>query len=186
MSEADDIFEQTHVLQTGHFKLSSGRHSRVYLQCQRALEHPKTTRTLGEALAERFVEGADVVLSPAVGAILIGNAVAEALGARFVFAERQDGKLTLRRGQAIAPGERVIVVEDVITTGGSAAECVSLAKSASAKVIGVGSLVDRSPSAPAFRLESLLKVDAETYDPANCPACADGVPIHSPGSRSLA
>jgi orotate phosphoribosyltransferase len=181
----EEIFEQTGVLQTGHFKLSSGRHSRVYLQCQRALEHPSVTRRLGEALAERFVEGADAVLSPAVGAILIGNAVAEALGARFVFAERQDGRLVLRRGQTIVPGERIVVVEDVITTGGSARECIEIAEAAGAKVLGVGSLVDRAAGEPGFRLESLIRVEADTYDAGECPACADGVPIQSPGSRSL-
>ena len=187
MNEAEvrAVFEQYDVLQRGHFKLSSGRHSDVYLQCQRVLEHPRVTRSLARALAARFDGETQTVLSPAVGAILIGAALADALDARFVFAERVDGAMTLRRGQAIARGERVVVCEDVVTTGGSAAECLRLAEAAGADTGPVGSLVDRTGGAAPFRLESLLRVSAESWAPEECPLCARGLPIDQPGSRSL-
>lgn len=184
-TEIRELFDRAGVLQTGHFELSSGMHSDVYLQCQRVLEHPRLTRSLGTALASRFPEGSDVVLSPAVGALPIGFAVADALDCRFVFSERRSGVMALRRGQRIHRGERVVVVEDVITTGGSAAECVALANAAGATVGGVASLVDRSQTPPGFRLESLIRVEATAYDPAGCPLCARGLPIDSPGSRTL-
>ena len=187
MNEAEvrDVFEHHGVLQRGHFKLSSGRHSDVYLQCQRVLEHPRVTRSLARALAARFPDGAETVLSPAVGAILIGAALADALDARFVFAERVDGAMTLRRGQAIERAERVIVCEDVVTTGGSAAECLALTAAAGAEAVAVASLVDRTGGAAPFRLESLLRVAASSWSPDECPLCARGVPIDQPGSRAL-
>jgi len=186
MNEAEvrAVFDQYGVVQRGHFKLSSGRHSDVYLQCQRVLEHPRVTRSLARALATRF-EGADTVLSPAIGAILIGAALADALDARFVFAERVDGAMTLRRGQAIGRGERVVVCEDVVTTGGSAAECLRLAEAAGAGAGPVASLVDRTNGSAPFRLESLLRVEAVSWTPEDCPLCARGLPIDQPGSRAL-
>lgn len=184
-AEIRDIFERTGALQHGHFKLTSGRHSDVYFQKQRVLEHPRITRSLATALAARFEPGADVVLSPAVGAIPLGFALADVVDARFVFAERTDGVLTLRRGQWIDRGEQVLVAEDVITTGGSAAECIAIAQDAGAHVAGVAALVDRSETPPAFRLEALLRIEATTYDPASCPLCESGAPIDSPGSRTL-
>jgi orotate phosphoribosyltransferase len=184
-NEVGELFARYGVLQKGHFKLSSGRHSDTYLQCARILEHPRVAASLGEAIAKRFPEGADVVASPALGGILIGNAVAYAIGCRFVFAERVDGRLTFRRGQRVAPGERVIVVEDVITTGGSAAEVIALCQRDGASVAGVGALVDRSEGAPTFRLEALLRVQARSWDPEDCPLCARGEPLHTPGSKGL-
>ena len=181
----EQIFERYGVLQHGHFKLTSGRHSDLYLQKQRVLEHPRVTGELGQALAEHFPEGADVVLAPAVGAIVLGAAVAAALDTRFVFAERVDGAMTLRRGQHIAEGERVIVVEDVITTGGSAAECVRLAEAAGGKVLGVASLFDRSEGALPFPLVALMRVVATSYASEDCPLCVQGLPLDAPGSRSL-
>jgi orotate phosphoribosyltransferase len=184
--EIRDVFDHHGVLQKGHFKLSSGRHSDTYLQCQRVLEHPRVTRSLAGALAQRFADAeVDLVLSPAVGAILIGSALADAFDARFVFAERVDGAMTLRRGQVVHRGERVVVCEDVVTTGGSAAECVELAKDAGATVVGVASLVDRATQTLPFRLESLLRADAAAWEPAECPMCARGEPIDAPGSRAL-
>ena len=191
-TEIREIFDRYGVLQNGHFRLSSGRHSDVYLQCQRVLEHPRLTASLGEAIAERFDgrHGAhpefNVVVSPAVGAILIGNAVAYAAGTRFFFAERVNGAMTLRRGQQLGRSDRALIVEDVITTGGSAAEVAALAESCGAAVIGVGSLVDRSVHKPAFRLESLVRVEARDYEESACPLCAAGEPLTAPGSRYLA
>ena len=184
-AEVTELFERYGVLHKGHFKLSSGRHSDTYLQCARILEHPRITVSLGDALAARYPGGADVVVSPALGGILIGNAVAYALGCRFLFTERVEGSMTLRRGHVIRAGERVIVVEDVITTGGSAAEVVALADAAGATVLGVASLVDRAERRPPFHLESLLRVHAASWDPADCPLCARGERLHTPGSRTL-
>ena len=184
-NEVSELFDRYGVLHKGHFKLSSGLHSDTYLQCARILEHPRVAASLGEAIAKCYPQGADVVVSPALGGILIGNAVAYAIGCRFLFAERADNAMTLRRGQTLSPGERVIVVEDVITTGGSAAEVIALCERVAAKVVGVGALVDRSHGEAPFHLEALLKVDAKTWDPTDCPLCARGEPLHTPGSRGM-
>jgi len=183
--EVTELFERYGVLQKGHFKLSSGRHSDTYLQCARILEHPRVSASLGQAIAKRYPGGADAVVSPALGGILIGNAVAYAIGCRFLFTERVDGAMTMRRGQHVDRGERLIVVEDVITTGGSAAEVIALCEAAGATVIGVGSLVDRSERKPAFHLEALLRVDARSWTVDECPLCARGEPLTTPGSRAL-
>jgi orotate phosphoribosyltransferase len=184
-NEVTELFERYGVLHSGHFKLSSGRHSDTYLQCARILEHPRVAASLGEAIAKRYPDGADVVVSPALGGILIGNAVAYAIGCRFLFAERVDGAMALRRGQRVGPGERVLVVEDVITTGGSAAEVIDLCERAGATVLGVGALVDRTEGPPPFHLEALLRIHARTWEPSTCPLCARGEPLHTPGSRGL-
>ncbi len=184
-NEVSELFERFGVLNKGHFKLSSGRHSDTYLQCARILEHPRVAASLGDAIAKRYPDGADVVASPALGGILIGNAVAYAIGCRFLFAERADGTMTFRRGQAVGAGERVLVVEDVITTGGSAAEVIALCETEGAAVIGVGALVDRSEEPPPFHLEALLRVVAKSWDVRDCPLCARGEPLHTPGSRGM-
>lgn len=184
-TEVEEILHRYGVLQRGHFKLSSGRHSDTYLQCALVLQHPKIAMSFGEALADRFRDHVDAVASPSLGGLLIGNAVAYNLGVRFVFAERADGDMAFRRGQGVARGERIVVVEDVITTGGSAAEVLALCQQAGAHVLGVGTLVDRSEAEPPFRLEALLKVKATTWAAEECPLCEAGEPIDSPGSRSL-
>jgi len=188
-TEVLDVLKSTGALMQGHFKLSSGRHSDTYVQKQMVFQHPRLTASLGEAVAERFEKAGhsfDTVLSPALGAILFGNAVAHAAGARFVYAERMDGAMALRRAQTIDPGERVLIVEDVVTTGGSAAEVISLARAARASVVGVACLVDRTTSQPAFRLHSLVRIEARDWAPEDCPLCAAGDPLTSPGSRFLA
>lgn len=170
----------------GHFKLSSGRHSDVYVQKQMILSYPRITAVLGRAIAERFVdEKFETVLSPAVGAILLGNAVAFAADARFVFAEREDGVMKLRRAQSLHAGERVLIVEDIVTTGGSVAEVIDVATHAEADVVGVVALVDRTMTAPEFELQSLLKLEARDWGPEECPMCAKGEAIDSPGSKYL-
>lgn len=184
-AEIHQLFERCGVLQTGHFRLSTGRHSDTYVQCARVLEQPRFASSLGEALAARFHDQVDVVVSPALGGILIGYAVGHALGCRFAFTERVEGAMTLRRGQRVAPGERAVVIEDVVTTGGSAAEVAALLEAAGATVVGVGALVDRSERPPPFLLEALLRVEAPTWDGGSCPLCAAGEALHTPGSRSL-
>jgi orotate phosphoribosyltransferase len=190
-TEVKQMLEKVGALMTGHFKLSSGRHSDAYVQKQRVFEHPRLTQSLGEALASRF--GAahgkqapfDTVVSPAVGAILLGNAVAHAANVRFLYTERENDRMTLRRGQHLRPGERVLVVEDVITTGGSAAEVVAAAEANGAHVIGVGALVDRSNVTQHFHLEALLKLEVKDWDEAECPLCRAGTPLDAPGSRYI-
>jgi orotate phosphoribosyltransferase len=170
----------------GHFKLSSGRHSNLYVQKQMILSFPRITAGLGAAIAERFADAKfETVLSPAVGAILLGNAVAFAADCRFVFAERADGKMQLRRSQTLVPGERVLVVEDIVTTGGSVAEVIAVAEDAQAEVVGVVALVDRTNTPPPFELHSLLHIEAKDWAPEECPLCSDGVPLDSPGSKFL-
>lgn len=179
------------VVRTGHFALSSGAHSDTYLQCALALASPRVALALGRALAQRVREAGhevDVVVSPALGGVLAGFAVAAALDRRFVFAERVDGAFTLRRGQHVAPGERVLVVEDVVTTGGSAQEAADLARAHGAQVLGVASVVDRSGGLPperrpAWRPLTLHRVAPQVWDPEHCPRCAAGEPLDRPGSR---
>lgn len=169
----------------GHFVLSSGRHSDLYAEKFRALERPEVARTLGAEIASKF-DGStiDVVLAPAVGAIVLGSYVALALGARSIFAERKDGEMTLRRGFEIKPGERVLVVEDVITTGGSVKEVIDLVPHE--QLVGVGLLLDRSGGADlGARTECLAKLDAESWEPENCPLCREGGTPQSPGSHFL-
>lgn len=178
------LLDELGVRRTGHFALSSGRHSDTYLQCALALSQPRTALALGAALAEKAQAEVDVVVSPALGGILAGFAVAAALDRRFVFAERPPGgAFTLRRGQSVAPGERVLVVEDVITTGGSAREVADLLRGAGAKVAGVACLVDRSGQRLDPAPSSLLTVDAQSWDEAGCPLCKAGRPLDRPGSR---
>lgn len=182
-----EILTDSGALSSGHFVLSSGRHSGEYCQCMRALERPSYAEELGIMLADLFRdEGPDVVVAPALGGIVIGYEVARSLGVRSLFAERKDGAMTLRRGFSVAPGERVLIVEDVVTTGGSVLEVAELITSEGAKVIGFGFIVDRSQGgvdlgAPA---RALLRAQMESYDADECPLCAAGRPTVKPGSRT--
>ncbi|MBN1193550.1 MAG: orotate phosphoribosyltransferase [Coriobacteriia bacterium] len=171
----------------GHFQLTSGRHSDTYVQCARVLEDPALTTELGKAMAESIADlEVDLVAAPAVGGIIIGFAVAQALSVKFIFSERQQGKMTFRRGFCVAPGQRVLVVEDVVTTGGSVAEVVDLVREAGGVVVAVTSIIDRGGD-KAFDAEymPLLKLEVESMEPEHCPLCASGIPIDSPGSRRL-
>ena len=171
----------------GHFQLTSGRHSDTYVQCARILEDPALTTDLALAMADSVAgRGIDVVAAPAVGGIIIGFAVAQALGVRFIFSERQQGVMTFRRGFSLEPGERVLVVEDVVTTGGSVAEVVDLVRAADGVVVAVTSIIDRGGK-KAFDAEylPLLRLEVESMEPRFCPQCATGAVIDSPGSRRL-
>lgn len=184
-----DLFRGCGALLEGHFALSSGLHSGGYLQCARVLQHPRHAEALGAALAGAAAAGRpDAVLSPALGGLVIGHEVARACGVRALFAERVDGKLTLRRGFAVSPGERVLIVEDVVTTGGSTRETMAVAREAGGEVIGTAAIIDRSGSAVRFDapLHVLATVDWPAYDPRDCPLCARGAPIDQPGSRPAA
>jgi len=191
--EVLDLFRRSGALLEGHFRLTSGLHSSGYLQCALVLSHPAWAAALGSALADRM-RGvrATVVLSPALGGVIIGHEVARALGVRALFAERQDGILTLRRGFTLSERDRVLVVEDVMTTGGSTKETMDLARAAGAHVVGAASIVNRSGATMKFdsfvdvSIESLLDYSLPTYEPQDCPLCAQGLPVVKPGSRQVA
>ena len=187
---ADDVldrFRKAGALLEGHFRLTSGRHSPGYLQCALVLQHPREAEACGAAIAGRVrALGAQAVLSPALGGIVIGQEVARALGVRAIFAERQDGTLTLRRGFTLSPGERVLVVEDVVTTGGSTQETIEVARAAGAQVVGAAAIIDRSGGQQRIDVPflALATVALPTYEPAACPLCAAGQPVVKPGSRA--
>lgn len=176
-------------IRSGHFVLTSGRHSDGYVQCARILEDPALTTRLAQTAVSRLPEGleVDMVAAPAVGGLIIGFAVAQALGVKFIFSERQEGSMVFRRSFEVPQGSRVLVVEDVVTTGGSVAEVIDLVKAAGGEVAGVVSLIDRGGD-KAFSDEfwPLLRLEVESWDPESCSLCADGVPVYSPGSRRLA
>lgn len=182
-----DLFRGSGALLDGHFRLTSGLHSPRYLQCALVLSQPRSAAALAEALATQVASlGPTVVLSPALGGIVIGHEMGRALGVRAIFAERQDGQLSLRRGFSLGPSDRVLVVEDVVTTGGSTRETMEVARAAGATVVGAASIVDRSAGHTALGVpyHALLPMAVPTYDPADCPLCAQGLPVVKPGSRS--
>lgn len=188
MTEADllSLFRRSGALLEGHFRLSSGLHSPGYLQCALVLMRPRDSEALGAALGERVrALGATHVLSPALGGIVIGQEVARALDLPALFAERVDGALTLRRGFALGPSDRVLVVEDVVTTGGSTRETMQVARAAGATVVGACAIVDRSGGNPGLDVpfHALLPMALPTYQPEACPLCAQGVDVVKPGSR---
>jgi len=183
------LFRQSGALLDGHFRLSSGLHSTGYLQCALVLQHPDHAEALGRAIADRTRDlKATVVLSPALGGVVIGQEVGRALGVRAIFAERQDGTLTLRRGFTLSSDDRVLVVEDVLTTGGSTRETMQVAAAAGGRVVGAASIVDRSGGVARFDVPfaALLDVSLPTYQPDACPLCAQGLPVVKPGSRPAA
>jgi orotate phosphoribosyltransferase len=182
-----DLFRRSGALLEGHFRLSSGLHSAGYLQCALVLQHPGHAEALGRALAERVrLLRPTVVLSPALGGLVIGHEVGRALGVRAIFAERQDGVLTLRRGFTLAEIDRVLVIEDVLTTGGSTRETIQVARAAGGHVVGAAAIVDRSGGARFdVPFEALVDVDLPTYEAGACPSCARGEPVAKPGSRPV-
>jgi orotate phosphoribosyltransferase len=182
-----DKFRQTNALLEGHFVLSSGLHSPNYLQCALALQSPPDASVFGRAIAAKLAaEQFDTVASPAIGGLIIGYATAQALGVRFIWTERENGVMTLRRGFTVGPGERILVVEDVITTGGSTRECIEALEKLGAKVVAAASIIDRSNGAAAVGVPrvSLVSLDVPSYTPENCPMCARGLEAVKPGSRT--
>ena len=177
--------------QRGHFLLSSGLHSGDYLQCALFLAHPRRAERAGALLAASFADAGiapDIVVAPAMGGLIIGHETARALEVPFLFTERADGDMVLRRGFGIAPGQRVVVVEDVVTTGKSTREVIAILKDLGADVIAVGSLVNRSGQPAPFDpvpSRHLLAADFPTWPADECPLCREGVPIAKPGSRPI-
>ena len=183
-----DKFKQTNALLEGHFILSSGLHSPNYLQCALALQDPKDAAEFGRAIAGKLAaEQFDTVASPAIGGLIIGYATAQALGVRFIWTERENGVMTLRRGFTVNPGERILVVEDVITTGGSTRECIEALEKQGAKVVAAASIIDRSGGTRRRRRPARIARQprrARAIHPKNCPMCAQGLEAVKPGSRT--
>lgn len=191
MNQAEilEVMEGRGAVLRGHFRLSSGRHSDVFVQKFRVLEHPHLAERFGHDIAELFDAAFDVVASPALGAIVLGFATALAGDARFVFAERVDDRMTFRRGFSIEARERVLVVEDVVTTGGSAREVVDAVRDAGGNPVGVGALIDRGdPARPpdlSVPMKSLVTLEVASWSPEDCPLCAAGRALEDPGSRRI-
>ncbi|GAW30141.1 orotate phosphoribosyltransferase [Carboxydocella sp. ULO1] len=191
LSQADviAIFEKCGALLQGHFLLTSGKHSDRYLQCAQVLQYPEYTRMICASLVEQLGEEPeiDVVVGPAMGGVIVAYEMGRQLGKRALFTEREEGKMRLRRNFSIRPGERVLVVEDVITTGGSVQEVIDVVKAAGGEVVGVAVLVDRSNGRADFGvpLYKALTVAAVAWEPEVCPLCQAGEPAVKPGSRGL-
>lgn len=187
MDDIFRLFQQTGAILDGHFVLASGLHSPRYVQCALALQYPEQATRLGERLAAYFRSlEVQVVVAPAIGGILVAHEVARALGARALFAERKGGRLQLRRGFRLRPGERVVVVEDVVTTGQSLREVVQIVRDQAADVVGLGALLNRSqseilPLGPP--LHALLTLPIPVYQPDQCPLCRQGLPLEAPGTK---
>lgn len=183
-----DRFRETNALLNGHFILSSGRHSGSYLQCALALQHPDDAAMFGRQIAEHFADTEiDTLASPAIGGLIIGFAVAQAMGKRFIWTERENGVMTVRRGFAVSPGERILVVEDVITTGGSTRECIAALTAIGGNVMAAASIVDRSNGVADVGVPriSLIEMEVESFAPDACPMCAQGIEAVKPGSRTV-
>jgi orotate phosphoribosyltransferase len=183
-------FRETGAYLTGHFRLTSGLHSGEYLQSALVLQHPELAERLGRALMEGMGQSmpkAQLVVSPALGGLIIGHEVARAMGARFLFTERDPaGKMTLRRGFFLTPGETAVVVEDVVTTGGSTREVMELLRASGVQILGVGSVIDRSGGRVDLGVPrvALATLDAVAWTPEECPLCKEGLPVVKPGSRA--
>ncbi|MGE5430241.1 MAG: orotate phosphoribosyltransferase [Syntrophomonadaceae bacterium] len=183
-----EIFLETGALLNGHFRLTSGRHSSQYFQCAKVLQYMNHTEVICSIIANYFKNyEIDTVIAPAIGGIVVGQEVARQLGKKSIFAEREDKELTLRRGFTINPGEKVLVCEDVVTTGGSVFEVIDIVRKMGGEVVGAGMIVDRSNGKVDFGVPQVsgLKLDVVSYTPEDCPLCQQGIPIVKPGSRKL-
>lgn len=179
-------FRNTGALLEGHFLLTSGLHSSVYLQCALVLQHPREAEELGRSIAQHFEgQGIELVAAPAIGGLVIGHEVAKALGVRFIWTERDSGTMTLRRGFTVSPAERTLVVEDVVTTGGSTRETIEALKAAGAEVLGAASIINRSSGAADVGVPrmALATLNVASVEPENCEACKRGESAIKPGSR---
>ena len=185
--EIIEILESSGALLNGHFQLRSGLHSNRFFQAALLLQYPDKAETVCKFLAEQYKDcGATAVISPAVGGLIVGQEVARALGIRAIFADKEDGELVLKRGFSIAPGEKILVAEDVVTKGGRVQQTVDLVRAKGGEVVGIAVIVDRSGGDASFdvpKFESALKLTLPTFEPAACPLCAKNLPIDRPGSK---
>lgn len=187
-NQAFDFFKKAEALLSGHFLLTSGKHSASYFQCAKVLQYPDYTRIISSNIADYFRNTEiDGVIAPAMGGIIVGYEVARQLNKKFIFTEREDKLFTLRRGFEIKPGERFLVCEDVVTTGGSVKEVIEIVQSSGGIVAGVGFLVDRSNGKVQFGFPQIgaVSIEVTTYESDECPLCKDGIPLVKPGSRKF-
>ncbi len=183
-----EILKEAGVLLEGHFLLTSGRHSNKYLQCAKIFQDTKYSEELCKDLAEKFTnDGVELVIGPAIGAIQMSYEVSRWLGVKNIFAERENGEMTLRRNFKIEKGQKVLVVEDVVTTGGSVKEVLKIVKEHGGEVVGVGVVVDRTGGKIDFgtRIESVISMEVQSYEADNCPLCEQNLPLVKPGSRKI-
>ena len=181
-----NLLKDTKAILNGHFKLSSGLHSDTYIQCAQVLKFPEYAELLGKSLSEKFAETPDYIVSPALGGLIIGHEVARAFNIPFLFTERnKEGQMELRRNFYIEENKKIIIIEDVITTGKSTLEVYETLKEFNSQIIGFGCIVNRSKKKKLNNLpiKSLLEIEAKTYEPDNCPLCKENIPIIKPGSR---
>lgn len=187
-SEVRQLFIDTGAILEGHFLLTSGLHSPLYVEKFQVLQYPEHTAKLCAALAEKFTgDNVELVVGPVTGGVLLAHEVGKSLSTRAIFTERENGKMTLRRGFMIKPGERVLIVEDIVTTGGSVQEVIDVVREHNGVPVGVGMLVDRSGGKADFGIpmQALLHLSVPTYKPEDCPLCQQGQPITKRGSRKL-
>jgi len=183
-----ELFKETNAFLKGHFLLSSGLHSSGYLQCALLLQNPRIAESLCTALASKFrKEKPSIVVAPALGGIIVSHEVARSLGIKGIFTERKEGKMCLRRGFSLGKNDRVLIVEDVITTGSSTKEVMEVVTSHGSEIIGIGSIVDRSNGkAPiGVNYKSLIKINIPIFNPTGCPLCKKKIPLVKPGSRKI-
>lgn len=184
-NEVLELLEKTEGVLHGHFCLTSGLHSNIYFQCAKLYQYPDITEKIGKMLAQKLkVLDFDTIISPAVGAVIIGYETAKQAGKRNLFVERKDGQMQLRRGYTLQKGEKVVIVEDVITTARTINETLEAIKDFGAELVGVACIVDRTSGRSSYNLTSLLQIDPVVYEPENCPLCKEGIPIEKPGSRN--
>lgn len=185
-----DLLRQSGALLTGHFELASGLHSGAYIQCAKLFERPEDGASVGSALAQAIMQTIgtkpDVVVSLALGGVILGHEVARAIGCRHVFVERVGGKMVLRRGFDVRVGDRAFIIEDVTTTGGSVSEAIEVVSAIGGQVLGVGMIVNRSKHLDlGVPMVCLVKAEIENFEPSNCPLCAQGIPLVKPGTKRL-
>lgn len=179
-----ELLEQAEGVLHGHFCLTSGLHSNIYFQCAKLYQYPDLTEKIGKELAQKLSDiNFDTVVSPAIGAVIIGYETAKQAGKRNLFVERKDGKMELRRGYSLAKGEKVVIIEDVITTAKTIYETIDALKEFEVEISAVGCIVDRTCRKTGLNIVSLLQIDPVTYDPSDCPLCKGNIPLIKPGSR---
>ena len=183
-NEVLNLLEQAEGVLHGHFCLTSGLHSDIYFQCAKLYQYPDITEQLGKKLAEKLSDiEFDTIVAPAIGAVIIGYETAKQAKKRNLFVERKDGVMQLRRGYTLKKGERVVIIEDVITTARTIKETMEAIKEFEPEVVAVGCIVDRTKGKTEYNIKSLMQIDPVVYEPDNCPLCREGIPLVKPGSR---
>lgn len=183
-NEVLNLLEQAEGVLHGHFCLTSGLHSDIYFQCAKLYQYPDITEQLGKKLAEKLSDiEFDTIVAPAIGAVIIGYETAKNAKKRNLFVERKDGVMQLRRGYTLKKGERVVIIEDVITTARTIRETMEAIKEFEPEVVAVGCIVDRTKGKTEYNIKSLMQIDPVVYEPDNCPLCKEGIPLVKPGSR---